>query len=210
MKKTLQSLSRIIVAGTILLAVSCNSAQTHDDTDRTESENGSSHPEGSDTSMTDTTRNITSGTGNDVSAAMDAQGFISKNISDNMTEIQLSKLGQQKGSDKRVKELAGKMVTDHNKILNDLKSAAVEKQVTVPADNNAAAPHMETMQSATGKQFDQMWVAHMATMHQTKLAELQNAMNQTQDADVKALATKAYPIVKMHTETLQSLISQLQ
>ena len=61
MKKLLKYIPQLLVAATFTLMVSCNGAQTHDDTNRTESENGSSHPDGSDTTMTDTTRNITSG-----------------------------------------------------------------------------------------------------------------------------------------------------
>ncbi len=61
MKKLFSFVPKMIVAAALTFAVACNGAQTHDDTNRTESENGSSHPDGSDTTMTDTTRNITSG-----------------------------------------------------------------------------------------------------------------------------------------------------
>jgi putative membrane protein len=95
-------------------------------------------------------------------------------------------------------------------MLNELKTLAGKKQITVPTDNNAAASHMQAMQGATGNEFDKMWLTHMVEMHEMKVAELQNAMNQATDPDIKAAATKAHPMVKKHTETLQAYKSQMQ
>src|SRR5688500_9528729 len=110
MKNLISYIPRLFVITTVVIGVACNSAQTNDDTDRTNSENGSSHPSGSDTSMTDTTRSIVTGQGNDVSAAMSDTGFISKNITDNMIEIQLSKMGRDKAKNEQLKKIATQMV----------------------------------------------------------------------------------------------------
>jgi hypothetical protein len=62
MKKVLSCVPKMIVAATIMFAVACNGAQTHDDTNRVDDDkSGTNHPDASDTTMTDTTRNITSG-----------------------------------------------------------------------------------------------------------------------------------------------------
>jgi predicted outer membrane protein len=53
------------------------------------------------------------------SSTMDT-AFISKNIRDNVMEVQLSRMGLQRATDSRVKNAARQMVTDHTQILNEL------------------------------------------------------------------------------------------
>ena len=205
MKKVIRYIPQLLIVAAISLGAGCNGAQTHDDTDRTKSENGSSHPSDKDTSMTDTTRNVTSGVGNDVNSAVSDSGFITKNITDNMTEVQLSKLGLDKASDAKVKNIAKQMVADHTQMLNDLKAAAKAKNLAVPTDNGTAAAHAQTMSGASGKDFDKQWVSHMLEMHEAKLAELATAISQTTSGEVKALATKAQPKVKAHRDMLAQM-----
>jgi putative membrane protein len=149
---------------------------------------------------------ITSDSTNDANVAMTDNDFISKNITDNSMELELSRVGRDKGTDAQVKKAAQQMITDHTQMLVELKTLASKKQVTVPAANTKMSG-MLGLPDAKGKEFDQAWASQMLTMHEAKIRELQNVLNQTQDADIKALATKALPKIKMHSDLLIKITS---
>lgn len=203
MKKLIKSLPRMFTVCASLLILSCGSPNNDkpNDTDRTEPGNGSNHSASGDTSMTDTTRNATSGMGNSLAPLSDT-GFLTKNVIDNNMEIDLSKLGKSKSTDKQVKAVANQMIADHTQMLKDVKALAAKKHVTLPEYNTMPATDLG---NATGKEFDKMWVQHMLTGHEAKLAELQSVINSTQDADIKALAGKALPKVQMHRDMLAKI-----
>lgn len=67
---------------------------------------------------------------------MSDTAFISKNIMDNETEIQLARLGTQKSFDPQIKNLSQQMVSDHTEILNDLRKVARQKNMSVSAETN--------------------------------------------------------------------------
>jgi putative membrane protein len=185
------------------IGVGCNSSDQADDNDG-QGDISTNHNVKGDSSMTDTTRTATSGMGNDVAAAMSDTGFISKNIMDNSMEIQLSKVGREKGTDERIKKIASQLVTDHTKMLNDLKALAPKKGVT-PNTGAMGMTGMAALGNAQGKEFDKLWTSQMLTMHEAKLAELQNFVNTTSDADLKALAIAAMPKIKMHRDELSKI-----
>jgi putative membrane protein len=209
MKKFLISLPKMLAIASLCLAVSCNSSDQADDNDG-QGDVTTNHDVKGDSSMTDTTRTATSGMGNDITSAMSDTGFISKNIMDNMMEIQMSKVGRDKGTDAQVKKIAGQMVTDHTQMLNDLKAIAPKKGASTHVGHTMDMSSMPALGNASGKEFDKLWTSQMLTMHETKLAELQNFMNTTQDADLKALATKAMPKIKMHRDMLVTINRAVQ
>jgi putative membrane protein len=192
-------------------AVACNSGSsttesTDSTTNNTSSTTGSANPGGTGTTaMGDSGSAMKTGSTNDTSSAMTANDFISKNIIDNNMELQLIKMGRDKATNAQVKKAATQMMTDHTQMLSDLKTLAGKKQVTVPAANTADMSAMPSLSGATGKEFDQAWASEMLTMHEAKLNELQNVLSQTQDADIKALATKALPKIKMHRDMLSKI-----
>ncbi len=196
MKKLTHYLPQMFVATTVFFIMSCGPNTSHDDTDRTASENGSNHPGSHDTSMTDTTRNATMGNS---AGVMSDSGFLIKSVTDNLMEIELSKLAKAKATDKQVKNIANQMITDHTQMLNDVKALAGKKNISLPENNTVPATEMG---NASGTAFDKMWVQHMLSGHEAKLSELQSVINSTQDADIKTLATKALPKVKMHRDML--------
>jgi len=209
MKKVKIYLPQFLVATTMFAAVACNSGSST--TNSTDSTNNTSSTSGSaasgntsSTGMADSVSAMKTGNTNDTSTAMTANDFISKNITDNAMEMQLIKMGRDKGTGASVKKAASQMMTDHTQMASDLKTLAAKKQVTVPAANTDMSG-MPSLSGASGKEFDQSWASEMLTMHEAKISELQNVLSQTQDADIKALASKALPKIKMHRDMLSKI-----
>ena len=208
MKPVNSKLPRYIVAAALSIFMGCNSGNS-DETTTTTSDTIGNSP-GANTSGTiggDSAGLVNTPPTNDANAMMTDTGFISKNIMDNMTEIEMSKMGRDRGKSAQIKKVANQLITDHTQILNDLKSLASKKQVSVPSGNRISGDTsmMASMRSATGADFENSWAGQMLTMHQAKVAELQNALNQTQDADIKAAINKALPKIQAHTEMLSKL-----
>ena len=216
MKKLKIYLPQLLVATSLIMAIGCNNGSTTtENTDsttngtsnNTSSSSGSMDTGNTGTRMGDSSSTMKTGNTNDTNTAMTAEDFVSKNITDNTMELQLIKMGRDKGTDAQVKKAAAQMMSDHTQMTSDLKKLAAKKQVTVPAANNADMPAMPSMSGAAGKEFDQAWASQMLTMHEVKISELQNVLSQTQDADIKALATKALPKIKMHKDMLSKITS---
>lgn len=205
MKKFFSFLPKLSVIAFLSVAVGCNSADDNDG----QGDISTNHNVKGDSSMTDTTRTATSGQGNDVESAMSVPGFIKKNIKDNMIEIHMSKMGRDKGTDGELKKVATQLVADHTQMLNDLKAMATKKGVP-GAEQPVDMSSMPTLSDVSGRQFDMIWVGQMRTMHESKIEELQNFINNTEDADLKALANKALPKIKMHRDNLAKLKSGAQ
>jgi putative membrane protein len=209
MKKLLLSLPKFLAIASLSFAVSCNSSDQADDNDG-QGDISTNHNIKGDSSMTDTTRTATSGQGNDISATMSDTGFIGKNIMDNLMEVQMSKVGRDKGTDAQVKKIASQMITDHTQMLNDLKAIAPKKGASTHEGHTMDMSSMPALGNASGREFDKLWTSQMLTMHESKLVELQSFVNTTQDADLKALATKAMPKIKMHRDMLATISKAVQ
>jgi putative membrane protein len=199
---------KFILLASLVVATSCNSSDQADDNDG-QGDISTNHNVKGDSSMTDTTRTATSGMGNDVSTSMSDTGFVSKNIMDNMMEVQMSKMGQSKGTDAQVKKAASLMVTDHTQMLADLKALATKKGMSNHDGHNMDMSSMPSL-PGQGREFDKMWTSQMLAMHEAKMAELQSFLNTTQDADLKALANKALPKIKMHRDQLTTISGALK
>lgn len=137
---------------------------------------------------------------NDGMSVLSDTAFVAKNIDDNRMEIELSKLGQQKGTSIAVKKIAATMVTDHTAILNDLEKLSVKKRATAGAFQKEMAMQQPTLPE--GKDFDKVWASQMLTMHNAKIAELETFIGLTKDATLKAAVMKAIPKLKAHREML--------
>lgn len=197
MKKVIRLLQKVSLASAVIFASNISFAQTQSDTLKTGKTNDpmAINPGATGDSMT-----MKPGKTNDAMAAFTDTGFISKNIMDNMMEIKLAKLGQAKGTTSQVKKAAALMITDHTIMLNDLKKLAAKKGVSKKS-------YMHDMPSmpadaAAGSDFDKTWASQMLTMHEEKIAELENYISMSADKDIKAAASRALPKIKLHRDML--------
>src|SRR5262245_36138525 len=63
--------------------------------------------------------------------------FVMEAAEGGMAEVELGKLAADKASNAKVKEFGERMVTDHGKADEELKSLAASKQITLPTALNA-------------------------------------------------------------------------
>ncbi|NEU72664.1 DUF4142 domain-containing protein [Hassallia byssoidea VB512170] len=152
--------------------------------------------------MSAPTRNSTSSTTN-----LDTE-FITKAAQSDMTEIQTSKLALQKSRNKSVRDYAQMMIKHHTESSRELKPIAQSKKVALPTtigpDNTTL---LESLKKVSGSQFDQAYMQGQVEAHTKTEAEYQKYLDQGEDPQLKAFATKILPLVTQHREMAQKMVA---
>src|SRR5690606_15614209 len=78
----------------------------------------------------------------------------------NLTEIEIAKLAQDKSSNKEIVDFAAQMRTDHHQALQELKTLAKSRRVSLPLvtdEKNQAI--LSKLKALDGTQFDQEYIS---------------------------------------------------
>jgi len=127
-----------------------------------------------------------------------------------MGEIELGKLAASKAQSADVKAFGQKMVEDHSKAIEDVKTLMIQKKVLLPSD--MMPTHIETMNNLSklsGADFDKEYVKAMVQAHEKDVAAYENVSKTAADADVKAFAAKRLPTLKTHLETIKGMADKM-
>ena len=111
-----------------------------------------------------------------------------------LAEVQAGKLGVSKASSPEVKKFAQSMIDDHGKHLGELRTMAKSKGMQLPSA--PAKKHQEAMkklQSASGAEFDKLFMTQMVKDHEDALKLVQDTATNAKDAELKADAEKTAP-----------------
>jgi putative membrane protein len=133
----------------------------------------------------------------------------------NAAEITTSELARERGSNSQVKTFARDMITEHQKMQKEGDMLAQKANVT--AQPPAMADQMQQMVVATtdslktlnGAAFDQKYMAFQVQSHQMTLDNLRRFETAAQNAELKAMITKAIPAVQGHLERAQKIQTAL-
>jgi len=127
-------------------------------------------------------------------------------IQANLTEVAAGKAAQSKAQSPDVKDFAQKMVTDHGKMAEELKSLAKKKDVSAPQDADMKdMAKMKLMERKSGAEFDKEFMEHMVKDHEKDIQDAENIAAKAKDAEFKAAVQKAIPTMRQHLELAQRL-----
>lgn len=119
----------------------------------------------------------------------------------NLMEIQLGNLAMERGSSADVKDL-GKMMADaHSKTLDDLKSLASKKSVSIPVamtDDGQSA--YKKLSDKSGKDFDKDFCDMMVDGHKEAITKFEKASQDSTDADIQQWASATLPALRDHLD----------
>jgi putative membrane protein len=136
----------------------------------------------------------------DMKAAMNPDSHFAMEAAEGgMAEVELGQLATDKASNAKVKEFGQRMVTDHGKAGDELKSIASSKNITLPTGINAS--HKATkdrLSKLSGAAFDRAYIAEMVKDHQADSAAFHKEASAGKDADIKAFASKTSAVVDAH------------
>jgi putative membrane protein len=166
------------------------------------------------TSSTDTSATTsTTGTSSTSSASLsDAdKDFMNKAAIGGMFEVNAGQLAATKATNPDVKNFGNRMVTDHGKANDELKSLATNKGVTLPADLDAEhKKEMDDLSAKNGKAFDKAYMTEMVKDHDKDVAEFQKESTAAQDPDLKNWVTKTLPVIQDHDKMAKDIAKKLK
>jgi putative membrane protein len=130
--------------------------------------------------------------------------WVTKVAEGGMAEVDLGKLAAEKASSDEVKKFGQRMVDDHSKANDELKSLAQKKNITLPSDLDAKhkAEH-DRLAKLSGAAFDRAYMRSMLADHRKDVAEFRTEANSGKDPDVKAFAAKTLPTLEDHLKTAE-------
>jgi len=125
--------------------------------------------------------------------------FMTEAAQGGMAEVKLGELAKTKAQNQEVKTFADRMVTDHTKANDELKSLATKKGVTLPTD--LASEDQKTydeLSKLSGAEFDKAYMDAMVKDHDQDVGEFQKQAKAAKDKDVRDFATQTLPTLKSH------------
>ena len=128
-----------------------------------------------------------------------------------LAEVQAGKLGVSKASSPEVKKFAQSMVDDHGKHLSELRTMAKNKGMQLPSA--PAKKHqnaMKKLESASGAEFDKLFMTQMVKDHEDALKLVQDTAKNAKDAELKADAEKTAPVIQKHLEEAKRIAASLK
>jgi putative membrane protein len=125
--------------------------------------------------------------------------FVMKAAHAGMEEVELGKLAVEKASSDEVKKFGQRMVDDHSKANEELKTLAQNKKITLPTDVDAKEKALhDRLMKLSGPDFDRAYLRAMLTDHREDVAEFRKEAKSGNDPDVKAWAAKTLPTLEEH------------
>jgi putative membrane protein len=132
--------------------------------------------------------------------------FLTKAAEGSMEEVALATTVSQKATMPEVKSFADRMVSDHTKASDELKSLAAKKGVTLPNEMEKSQQNeADKLAKLTGKKVDKEYASYAVKDHEKDVKEFQKAAKDAKDPDIKAWAAKMVPILEDHLKTAKQL-----
>ena len=130
--------------------------------------------------------------------------WVTKVATGGMAEVELGKLATEKAASDEVKKFGQRMVDDHSKANNELKTLAQNKKITLPADIGPKEKALrDRLTKLSGAAFDRAYMQAMLADHRQDVAEFRKEANSGKDPDVKAFAAKTLPTLEEHLKMAQ-------
>jgi putative membrane protein len=147
-----------------------------------------------------------SGAGASGSVAQMDKAFVMKAAGGGLAEVELGNLAKDKAQSDQVKQFAQRMVDDHSKANDQLKSIAQQKNITIPTSLPAKEQAVkDRLSKLSGEQFDRAYMQHMLMDHKKDVAEFKKASTSAKDNDIKQFASSTLPTLQDHLKQAKEI-----
>lgn len=98
------------------------------------------------------------------------------------------------------------MVKDHSKANEELKALAAKKNIALPSAPAAEKQKkLEELGAKTGKDFDKAYVEEMVEDHKKDVALFEEALEKSEDPEMKQFIESTLPVLRKHLEHIQTI-----
>ena len=136
--------------------------------------------------------------------------FMTKAAIGGMEEVELGRMAAQKAASNDVKQFGQRMVDDHSKAGNELKSLAAQKNVTLPtALDQQHQADVDKLSKLSGAAFDREYMGMMVKDHVEDMADFEREAANGADLDVKQWAGRTVPTLRQHLQMAQETAAKV-
>ena len=127
-----------------------------------------------------------------------------------MAEVKLGQLAEDKGTAEAVKDFGKRMMADHSKADDELKSAASKDNLTLPSslDVRDQATY-DRLSKLSGDAFDRAYGRAMVSDHRIDVAEFRSEASEGKDASIKAFASQTLPTLEDHLKQAREMLKSV-
>ena len=116
-----------------------------------------------------------------------------------LLEVELGRLAVQNAGSDQVKQFGQRMVDDHGKANEQLKSLAQSEGVTLPSQlDSKHVKELQRLQKLSGADFDRAYMKMMVDDHHQDIRAFKHEAQSGDDPEVKAFAGKTLPTLREH------------
>jgi putative membrane protein len=133
------------------------------------------------------------------------KSFIKDATEGSQAEINFAKLALEKSKDPNVRKFAEKMITDHSKLIEDMRPFAAKYDVKASGAPIMDHAKYEELKMKSGISFDRAYVEAMVKDHNDDLKAFIQEENSTADPALKATVMKGEKVVREHTEMIDNI-----
>lgn len=124
-----------------------------------------------------------------------------------LAEVKLGQLAEEKGTTQTVKDFGKRMVADHSKADDDLKTAASNDKIALPTEMSAKdQAAYDRLSKLSGEAFDRAYARDMVRDHSADVAEFRLESKDGKDASIKDFAAQKLPTLEDHLKQAREML----
>jgi len=127
-----------------------------------------------------------------------------------LKEIAIGKIAEEKASTDEVRAYAVQLVNDHTNADQMVLATAQKTGAHLRGVATARSKTDQKLSSASGAQFDRMFLEQTSADHKKLMSELQQGREDASDDEIEALIDKIMPILQQHHDLAQILLKKEQ
>lgn len=131
--------------------------------------------------------------------------FIKEAIQGNLAEVQMGKLGEEKGTTADIRDFGKRLVTDHSAANDKAKAAAQQAGITPPTEPTKKQTEMyQSLSKLSGSKFDKRYIEDMVKDHKKDIAEYKRAAK-SGSGPIADYAQNALPTLQEHLRIAEKI-----
>ncbi|MGB9066929.1 MAG: DUF4142 domain-containing protein [Candidatus Acidiferrales bacterium] len=128
----------------------------------------------------------------------------------NLAEVKLGSLAAQQGATQTIKDFGKRMVADHSKAEDTLKTVAATSKITLPTALDARDQAIcDRLSKLSGEAFDRTYARDMLRDHRNDVAEFRDEASDGKDAALKNFASQTLPTLETHLKLAHEMVQSV-
>jgi putative membrane protein len=134
------------------------------------------------------------------------EDFVLDVLEANAEEIAWLKEGTRKGTHPEIKSQAQQMITEHEKLNQDLRGYAKKKNFRL---DNIDTTKTAKLNEDAGNEWDEEWADEIGDRHRMMIRTFERAQTRVQDAELRDMISKTLPSMRSHLDKTEQLETKL-